>query len=289
MKIAAVFYSSTKESFGYFCFNPQRALMQPRILILLLVLLACNAKTDVKKITLINENGKETALLQNVNKYPDSSILVEDLIQYYREAGNFDQAIATTQRYISTQPNNARWWDIQATLLYENEDTLKAIESFEKALSIFPDPQYVISLGTLYASTGNIKALEMADALIIATKADAQKEAYFIKGLYYANTKAFARAVDFFDKCLNLNYTFMSAYIEKALALDGLSKYEAALQVLEKAILVQNNFDEAYFYRGYLLEKLNRKPEAAEAYKSALMYSPDYTEAKAALAKLTTQ
>ena len=81
----------------------------------------------------------------------------------------------------------------------------------------------------------------------------------------------------------------MSAYIEKALALDGLSKYEAALQVLEKAILIQNNFDEAYFNKGYLLEKLNRKPEAAEAYQSALMYSPDYTEAKAALAKLTTQ
>jgi len=260
--------------------------MQLRILILLLVLTACNAKTEEKKTTQPAENSKETALLQNVKTYPDSAILVEDLIQYYREAGNYDLAIATTKRYSTKEPNNARWWDIQATLHYENEDTLNAISSFEKALSIYPDPQYVISLGTLYASIGNAKALEMADALLMATKADAQKEANFIKGLYYSNIKAFAKAVDFFDKCLNLNYTFMSAYIEKALALDGLGKYDVALQVLEKAILVQNSFDEAYFYKGYILEKLNRKREAAEAYQSALLYAPDYTEAKVALAKL---
>lgn len=229
---------------------------------------------------------QEQQLKNAITQFPDSALLTENLIQYYREAGNYGQAISVINNAIKKDSSNARLWDIKATLDIENNDTLASIQSFEKAIAFYPDPKYIISLGTLYAQTKNASALQMADALLLATKANADKEAYFIKGLYYSFTNNKQKAISFFDKCLSLSYTYMDAYIEKALALYDLAKYTEALAVLDKALTLQNNFEEGYYFRGRCLEKLSRPMEAVEAYQMALSYDPQYVEAKEALAKL---
>ena len=254
----------------------------------LIILSACNNNkedvTTVKPSTGIP--SEEKRLKDVVSKYPDSLILRENLVQYFRDNGNYFNALKEVDEAIHKDSMNPRLWNIKAVLHFEDADTSKAILSFERAVLIFPDPQYIISLGTLYAQTKNSLALEMADALLIGKKANADKEAFFIKGLYYSFINEKLKAISFFDKCLSLNYTFMDAYREKAIALYDLGKYEEALAVLDKAITLQNNFDEGYYYSGRCLEKLNRKEEAIQAYQNALVYDPDYIEAKDALGKL---
>ena len=113
------------------------------------------------------------------------------------------------------------------------------------------------------------------------------KEALFIKGFYYNYTNEKYKAIGFFDQCINLSFTFMEAYREKAIALYDLKKYNEALNVLDKALLIQNNYDEGYFYKGKTLEKLNRNNDAIDSYQRALMYDPEYIEAKKAITRLT--
>jgi predicted Zn-dependent protease len=230
-------------------------------------------------------NSRETALKNDIAGFPDSALLKENLVQYYRESGRYDNALSTVNEALKKDSGSARWWDIKATLQFEDNDTLGAIRSFEKAVSINADPEYIISLGTLYAQTKNPNALIMADALL-SSKAGAEKESYFIQGLYYSYKNEKEKAIGYFDKCLQLNYTYMSAYTEKALALYDLKRYPEALAVLDKALTLQNNYDEGYYYRGRCLEKMDKKEEAIEAYQTALMYDPEYVEAKDALAKL---
>lgn len=230
--------------------------------------------------------SKEMELRASVNKYPDSSLPRETLIQYYRDNGNYDRALAETNAAIKRDSTNPRFYDIQAILHFENGDTLKAINSFEKAVAIYPAPEYFISLGTLYAQTKNPKALAVADILIQRDKGKAEKEGLFIKGLYYNYLLEKEKAIPFFDKALAIDFTFMEAYREKAIALSDLGKYQEALAVLDKAVTLQNNFDEGYYYRGKILEKLGRQDEAIESYQRALMYDPAYVEAKDALARL---
>ncbi len=239
-----------------------------------------NDSTDAITLT------EEQQLISQSNAYPDSLLLKENLIQFYRESGRYDQAIQATSEAIKKDSINPRLWDIKATLYFENGDTLQSIMAFEKAIDLYPDPAYIISLGTLYAQTKNEKALALADALLIASKSKADKEAFFIKGLYYNYTGDKKKAIVFFDKCLSLSYSFMEAYREKAIALYDMGQYPEALAVLDKAVTLQNNFDEGYYYMGRCFEKLNRKAEAAEAYQTAIMYDPNYSEAKDALAKL---
>ena len=143
-----------------------------------------------------------------------------------------------------------------------------------------------MSLASLYAQTKNPGALLIADTLLKAKKWDVEKQAMFIKGLYFNNTGEKLKAIAFFDKCILLDYTFMYAYREKSIALYDMGKYEEALAVLEKAVTLQNNFDEAYYWKGRCLERLGKKPEAVEAYQEAILYNRDYIEAKDALTRL---
>ena len=251
---------------------------------LLLLLYSCQNSEGNKNATGIP--SKEQQLINDVTQFPDSTLPVENLAQYYRENGNYDFALRSINNALKKDSLNARFWDVKATLHFEQGDTTAAIIAFEKSVDINPQPEVIISLGILYAQTKNPMALAMADGLIMGTKAEAQKEALFIKGLFYSFNNDKKKAIEFFDKCLALSYSFMDAYREKAIALYDLGKYAEALNVLDKAVTLQNNFDEGYYYMGQCLEKLNKQDEAIAMYQRALMYDPGYIEAKQALAKL---
>lgn len=232
-------------------------------------------------------DSKEELLKNAVINFPDSFLLVENLIQYYREAGNYSQALNITNDQLKKDSTLLAWWNIKATLHYENGDTVSAINSFEKAVSIEPSPEILISLGALYAQVGDPKALLISDALKLADKAKVEKEALFIKGLYYNYSGQKQKAIPFFDACLQLDYTYMFAYREKGIALYDLARYADALKVLEKAVTLQNSFEEGYFWIGRCYEKLGRPAEARDAYRKAVMYDKDYVEAKDALIRMS--
>ena len=201
------------------------------ILFFSISVISCNNNKNQQKE---NSNSaaasKEDVLNEAVKKYPDSLTPVQNLAAYYLDLQNYDAAMATINLAISKDTNNAELRDNQSTIFAQKGDTANAIKSLEKAVDKLAAPQYIISLGALYAQTKNPSALAMADALLFAKKARAEKEAYFIKGLYYSYANEKEKAIPFFDKCININYTFMDAYLEKGIALYDLKKYaEAAL------------------------------------------------------------
>jgi tetratricopeptide (TPR) repeat protein len=229
---------------------------------------------------------QEDALKAAVKNYPDSLLLLQNLVQYYANGQNYDAALASVNQALAKDSIRPDLLDLKSIIAAQKGDTALAIKSLEKAIGILPDPQYIIAIGALYAETSNPLALEMADALLIGAKAKAEKEAYFIKGLYYTYKNEKEKSIPFFDKSIGASYTFMEAWLEKGLALYDLKKYKEAAEVLEKAISIQNNFDKGYYYLGQCYEKLNRTDEAIQAYQMALNYDPNYVEVKDALGRL---
>ncbi len=228
--------------------------------------------------------SEEDSLLKMVKLYPDSLILRENMIQFYRDQSNYSKAITQTDNELNTDSLNHRMWYIKGILQAENSDTAASILSLEKAASYDPNADYLLRLANLYALTGNSKTIRLTDAL---QKFDiAAEKLFYIKGIYFLALNDHIKGIAFMDQALNVNFTFMEAYREKAIALYNQQKYEAALQVLNKAVTLQNSFEEGYYYIGMCLEKLNRSDEAAEAYQKALMYDAQYEEAKSALQRL---
>jgi tetratricopeptide (TPR) repeat protein len=253
------------------------------ILMGIVTLAACNNNETATNIS----PNKEQELKNSIAKYPDSILLKETLIQYYEDNGNTDLAIAETKSLLTKDSLQIAYWDKLAQLyIYSKNDTTAAITCLEKAVEIFPEPAYIISLGVMYAQTKNSKALQIADALMVGKKANAEKEALFIKGLYHGSIGENSKAISFFNSCIQQDYTYVEAYLEKSIILYNDKNYEAALDVLTKAVTVQNAFDEGYFWMGKCFEKLNNVQDAIASYKMALQYDPNYIEAKDALGKL---
>src|SRR5690349_15074765 len=117
------------------------------VLMAALLLSACNNKSEQEKTVDNTIPAQEKEMKDAIAQYPDSLLLKENLIQYYRENGNFDMAIAATNAAIAKDSINPRLWDIKAILHLEDGDTLASIKAYEKAIEIFPDPQYIITLG----------------------------------------------------------------------------------------------------------------------------------------------
>ena len=231
----------------------------------------------------------EKKLRDDISKNPDSLLLTENLIQYFRENGNYGTALSEIDHAIQKDTTNARWWFIKATLLSENQDTTKAIAAWEKLIQLDPQPINLISLGVLYAYAGNPMALGITDLLLHMPDAKAASQAVFIKGLYYKNIKDFEAAALLFDQCIQIDYTNIYAYREKASGLYELGRYEEAIKLLEVAIKVNKNNEEIYYWLGRCLEKTNNKDLAIKSYQAALELVPDYVEAKDAMAKLGVQ
>lgn len=253
-------------------------------LLFMFLLVACGEKSS--SVQTADDPSTETKLINDLKKYPDSSLITETLMQYYRDVGNYDKAISLVNESLAKDSNNVYYLDIRGILQIEKGDTSGAIRSYEQAIAINPQPEYVIALGTLYAQTKNPLALEMADALQIADKAKADRPANFIKGLYYTYIGEKQKAITFFDNCIKLSFTDMDAYLEKSIAQNDMGNTAEALATIEKAVTIDNSFDAGHFYKGKYLEKLNRPKEAIEAYRMALLYDKNYMAAKDALSRL---
>ena len=254
---------------------------------ILLAFTACNNQKEDKVTGNDKISSREMILKDSIKSFPDSLLIKVKLIQLYREEADYDKALNAVNNALLKDSLNDNLWDIKGTLYFENEDTLSAIKSFETAVQLNPQPRYIILLGSLYAQTRNMRALDMADFLLQNKIAETDKEAFFIKGLYYNYKGEKEKAISFFDKCLNMDYMYMLAYREKAIALYDMGKYNDAITVLDKAVTLRNNFDEGYYWLGRCLEKLNKPKDAIEEYKTALLYAPDYIEAKDALNRLS--
>ncbi len=255
------------------------------IICLFIFFISCNTNEKESNPALPASNPIES-LKKAIKEYPDSMMLVENLIEAYRNDSHYDSALALTDQQIKKDSGNAYLWNIKATLYFENEDTVNAIESLKHAIEIYPFPEYLIALGTVYAETKSRNALMIADELLKSNKTKSGKDAWFIKGLYFNYINEPKKAIPYLDSCLHADYTYMYAYREKAIALFNQEQYNDALKVLKRAVTVQNNYDEGYFWMGKCYEKLNQKDEAIQSYQTALMYDKDYTEARDALNKI---
>ena len=252
-------------------------------LLLAALFTGCKNKASTQEEVAVPEAEKSLQL--SIEQYPDSFLLKEKLIQYYRDNGSYDMAIAATDRLLQKDTINSRLWFIKATLHSENEDTLKAIKAWENLVLLEPLPEHIMALGSLYAFTKDANALTMADALL-QSKANAATQALFIKGLYYSSTGDKIKAISFFEDAISADYTNSMAYREKAICLYDLGKYVDALKVLELSLVIKKTNEEAYFWMGKCFEKLDKKEQAVQNYQLALQFDPNYIEARDALNKL---
>jgi tetratricopeptide (TPR) repeat protein len=273
----------------YFCSMSQRLVSVMFFTAVLAAACGSNTTEKEKKNTGTPAGLPEAIvqLQQQVSRYPDSTGLRWQLAMNLDSLGHYQEAIAQMDSLLHKDSTNYGLWFSRAQLLEDARDTARAMESYAKAISIYPSPESMLGLANLYAEKKDRKALALCSqvqALRLGREFDAH--CAFIAGVYYARTGNTQQALTAFDACIASQYTYMEAYIEKGLLFFDQKKYAEALAVFSFASRVNNLYPDAYYYQARAYEMMGKKDSAVLRYQQSLSLDKNLTEAHAGLHRL---
>ena len=101
---------------------------------------------------------------------------------------------------------------------------------------------------------------------------------YNIIGLSEKKLNKIDRAIDCFDKSIEIDVNYFVAYINKANLLSELEDYQSAISLLTSALEINPDSFEAKFNLGNCHFKLNQNKEAINFYKEALLINDKIEE-----------
>ena len=198
-------------------------------------------------------------------------------------------ALAITQmdKLVTTDSIDDKIWLSRASIAEDAKDTMKAMESYARALRINESPGGLLNLANLYAETKNPRALLICSRVKdMALGKEYDANSAFIAGIYYARTGNRSAALQKFDESIANNYTFMEAYIEKGMVYFDNRQYEEALTIFKFAATVNSLYADAYYYQARCYEMLNKKDSAILRFKQSLGLDKNLPEAHNGLKRL---
>ncbi len=262
--------------------------MRKWIIIILISIGAFSCRNDTNKKA---DEGLQPRFIDkqitDIRQYPDSAGLRMRLINSYDSLKMYPEAISQTDSLIKRDSLNNGLWFTKGQLQEDSADTTAAIDSYSKAVRIYPSVEAQLHLANLFAETKNPKALLICENVRrsgMGRETDA--DCYFIAGIYYARTGLGKQALQSFDKAINDNYTLMEAYMEKGFIYYDSKNYREALKVFETAITVNNTYADAYYWSAKCEEALGNKVDAVVNYKRSLGLDTQLKEAAEAIKRL---
>lgn len=246
--------------------------------------------TAVEYASNLSISGKlndEVSFLQKaIQQFPASGEIKRILGDSYVQSGQSKAALGLYDNMIKNDANDFEAWYEKGLLFEQLKDTVKAIESLRNAFNIQPTSTYALELAHLYAETNNVAALSLCDEVIKRDSARELIDPFFIKGIYYSNTQKYPQAVSEFDSCIERDWKFNDAYIEKGIAFFKQNNYDVAMNTFRMAATVSNSNADAYFWIGRCYEAINKKEDAIQYYQRAAGLDKDFTEARERIKKL---
>ena len=108
----------------------------------------------------------------------------------------------------------------------------------------------------------------------------------YYQGIYYSTIKAYAAAIQSFDRTILIDYNFIEAYIEKTSLLYDQKNFKGGLEVLSKALAVAPDHASVYYWTAKCQQALGDKESARFNYLKAYGLDKSFSEAKAAADQL---
>ncbi len=183
-----------------------------------------------------------------LRRYPDYLEAYRQRAAYYRDLGEFDNALADSARLIESVGKEEK-----ADAYYDRGCIHLEAESFESAIADFSEAirrraDFVEAFGahgSAYASQGqSAKALaDLTRALRLDPKDDS---AYFWRAQVWHKEREFDKAIRDLTRAIRLCPHEPDAYLQRALAYFGVNEHDQALADCDEAIRLDPNFAEAY-------------------------------------------
>jgi tetratricopeptide (TPR) repeat protein len=240
-----------------------------------------NALPFAANLAILGKHADRIKLLEKVYQQNNSNPQVRRLLaEAYAGFGKPEQALLIYNDMIAKDSLDPETLYEKALLLEQLKDTAQAIAALQKAYSMQSVDTYGLELAHLYAEQKNPKALEICNSILRKDSAFVLIDPFFIKGIYFANTKLYPKAIAQFDSCILRDWKTTDAYLEKGRAYFHMGNFNEALKTFDMAITVSNTDPDAYYWLGRCYEAQHKKEDAINNYRKAISLDQNFIEAK---------
>ncbi len=259
------------------------------IVILAVFLLAeCGNSTEQKASTSQSKYPPEIAQLIQQSEADSTNIaLKEQLINSLDSAQFYTEALIQLDKLIKHDSLNQLLWSQKGGILEKTQDTTAAIKCYLNSIKIYPTPVAIFSLAMLFAETKNPTFEIVAENIEnVYNNQETRPHLYFLKGVYHARKGNTNSAQKYFDTCIQLNYHYLEAYMEKGFIFFDQHKIQPARTIFETIIKIDPMYADGYYWLGKCVEQQLYKDTAIEYYQKAFTLDPKLTAAQKAIERL---
>ena len=261
------------------------------ILLVMLILGACkNKENRAKGMQQESLSPQVVQLADAVGKHPDSVGLRLQLVDALDSSGNLSLAMIQMDTLLKKDSGNFGLWFKLGSLKERAGDTSAAIGAYGIAAKIYPTPDVLLTIGNLFAETKDNRVFKtVAEVAAMRLGRTYQSHCDFITGVYFARVGNTQSAITQFNACINNNYGYLEAYMEKGFIFFDAKKYEEAKQVFQTVVTIRNNYADGYYWLGKTAEAQFQKTEAIAQYERSIALDPGLKEASLAINRLKKQ
>lgn len=184
------------------------------------------------------------------------------------------------KRAISANPKNHKGYYNLGLLYTKINQPIKAIEQFNKTLSIIEYYKAIVARANAYYMLRDYSKA-MQDATYVVKNDSLNDKAYFVLGNCYNDINDLDKALGFYNKAINITSNNPEFYLKKGIVLGKLQNFSGCKEQLDYAIKFQSDNGEAYYWRGVASINLNLNP--CNDFRQAVKYN--YPPALSALNK----
>ena len=179
----------------------------------------------------------------------------------------YHAAIPSLRSVTRQRPEMFQAWLALAQCLQATKQYTKAVEPFEKAMELKPDPKLAFHLGSV------AKKSKQYDKSIAAYQTALEMDPTYVKARYnlsltYMAAKRYEEAVESFDKMVELDGESYRAYYSQGLSYYYLGRYDEALEAFDMAMEFKDTVN-LFNNIGLVYDKLGDKKQTVEWYKKA--------------------
>jgi tetratricopeptide (TPR) repeat protein len=240
----------------------------------------------ISNLLLVDEAKEAVRLLKScIRQYPNNTEFQRRLSEVYAQVGASEEALEQYDQLLAKDSLNFETWFEKGTLLVQLKDTPQAIQAMERSYQLQPINYTGLALANLYGATLNPKVLPLCDTLMVRDTTSI-KDALFLKGTYFSDTKQYKTALELFEECIKRDWKFTDAHIEKGIVLYEQKQYNPALEAFVMAATVSNTSADAYYWMARCFEATGKRDEALQNYQRAFSLDKGFTEARDGIRRL---
>ncbi len=218
-------------------------------------------------------------------RFPENIPTLLKLSEYQLILKQYEESMRTIDQILKIDPQNAEAYFMFGMNFEEQGDTVRAINSYQKAVEF--DSKIIdgwINLGQLYSAIGDPLAERYLDN---AVRIDPRNVyALHAKAEYLADQDNLQGAIDTYRDLITVDQQYESAYFNSGLIYMDMDSIARAEEEFSRLLQVSPTEVRAYYYRGLAREMQGNIPAAIADYEQALKMVPNYERARQALQRV---